>query len=188
MSQEARIEELHKGGFMRRLVRRACFAAFGVTAFVNLADPWNVTNLIFGILTGLFFGFVCRRFLAGLLGLFNRDLKSTHGKKIATLAVERGMVFMVPFSVMALAASFFMGWSLTGGFVSAGLMTAGAMSAVEIGRFKGKPALKNTILSSVAAWCFSTLWLFAAPILGKIPPYLDGGVTLLLSLKDQFMK
>jgi len=180
--------ELGQGHFLRSLVRKLCFAAFGITAFVNLADPLNMTNLVYGILVGLFFGFLCKVFLSGILGLFNRDLKTVHGKKAISYAVERGMMFMIPFAVMALLATFLLKWSLTGGFVSAALMTAGGSAAMEIAKLKEKPALKNTILTSGIAWLFSTSWLFSSGYLGKIPPYLDGGVRLLLSLSGNFLK
>ena len=188
MAQDINLDQLKKGSVMRRLITRLCFGAFGVTALANLADPLNPVNLVFGFLAGLIFGALCRRFLSGILGMINGDLKTEYGKKIIAVAVDRGMVFIVPFAVMALAAAFLMGWTMTGGFVSAGIMTTGAMSAVEIGKFREKPGLKNTVLASVTAWCFSTLWLFAIPVAGKIPPYLDGGITLLLSMKDQLLR
>jgi hypothetical protein len=188
MAQDINFEELKKGRGIRRLITSLCFGVFGITAFVNLADPWNLINLIFGFLAGLLFGALCRMFLTAVLSAGNGDLKSAHGKKIISVAIDRGMVFIVPFAVMAAAAAFLMGWSITGGFVSAGVMATGAMSALEIGKLKEKPGMKNTILASVTAWCFSMVWLFAVPIVGKIPLYLDGGITLLLSLKDQLLQ
>jgi threonine/homoserine efflux transporter RhtA len=188
MDQEINLEELKKGNGIRKWITGLCFGAFGITAFVNLADPLNPVNLVFGFLAGLLFGALCKKFMKAVLGAGNGELKKEHGKKSVSIAVDRGMVFIVPFAVMALAASFLMGWTITGGFVSAGVMTTGAMSAVEIGKLKEKPGMKNTILASVTAWCFSMLWFFAIPFAGKIPSYLEGGITLLFSLKDQILQ
>lgn len=188
MAKDINLDDLKKGSAIRKLITRLCFGAFGVTALANLADPWNPVNLVFGFLAGLIFGALCRKFLSVILGAINGDLKKEYDKKVIAVAVDRGMIFIVPFAGMALAAAFLMGWTITGGFVSAGIMTTGAMSAVEIGKLREKPGLKNTVLASVTAWCFSTLWLFAIPIVGKVPPYLDGGITLLLSIKDQFLQ
>lgn len=180
--------DIKDGHLIRLFMRRLCFMSFGITAFINPVDPLNLTNIVFGAVIGLVFGFFCKKFLSGVLGLFNRDLKKEHGRKIISRAVEKGMTFMFPFAVMALLAAFVMKWSLTGGFVSAGLMTAGGSAAVEVGKIKGKPALKNTILTSVISWAFSTLWLFSGGYLGKIPPYLEGGARFLISLSDNFLK
>lgn len=138
-------DEIAKGKGVRSLLRRLCFMAFGIAAFFNPLDRFNPVNIIFGIVIGLLFGFLCKGFLTRLLGLINPGLKQSHGKKIISIAVDLGMTFMVPFAVMALLATFFMGWTITGGFVSAGLMTAGASASMEVGKLKGKPELKNTI-------------------------------------------
>ena len=108
--------------------------------------------------------------------MFNPDLKASIGRKTISHAVEKGMTFMVPFAVMALLATFVMGWSITGGFVSAGLMTAAASASMEIGKLKGKQAMKNTILTSAISWSFSTLWLYSIGFLGKMPAYIEGEI------------
>lgn len=176
------------GNFIRSTVRKLCYAVFGVTAFANLADPFNITNIVYGIVVGLIFGLICKVFLSGIMGLLNRDLKEKHGKKVISHAVEKGMTFMFPFAVMGFLASFVLGWTLTSGFVSAALMTAGASAAMEIGKLKEKPSIKNTILASVLSWAFVTVWLFSINFLSKVPPYLEGGIKLLISLKDNFLK
>jgi len=127
-------------------------------------------------------------FLSGILGLINRDLKMKYGKKVISHAVEKGMTFMFPFAVMALLAAFVMDWTMTGGFVSAALMTAGACAAMEIGRLIGKSSMKNTILTSILSSLFVSVWIFSVNFLSKFPPYLEGGIKLIISLKDSILQ
>lgn len=182
------IEMIKKGNFMRSLLRKICFATFGITAFVNFEDKYNIVNILYGIVVGLIFGFLCKAFLSGILGMLNGDLKQNHGRKVISYTVERGMAFMIPFAVMAALATFYMGWSMTSGFVSAAIMTAGVSAASEIGKLKGKAEFKNTIFTSVISWAFSTLWLFSAGYLGKFPAYIEGGVKILKSLSGNILK
>ncbi|KJS21672.1 MAG: hypothetical protein VR72_09245 [Clostridiaceae bacterium BRH_c20a] len=181
-------EDIAKGNGWRRFFRQLCFIAFGLTAFFNPLDRFNPANILFGIVVGLVFGSLCKAFLSGLLRMFNPDLKASIGRKTISHAVEKGMTFMVPFAVMALLATFVMGWSITGGFVSAGLMTAAASASMEIGKLKGKQAMKNTILTSAISWSFSTLWLYSIGFLGKMPAYIEGVVGLISSLAGNFLK
>lgn len=181
------IEIYKKGNAFRSIMRKLCFAAFGITAFAVPSDLYNPVNLVFGAVAGLLFGFLCRLFLVGLLGMLNKDLKDKHGRKIVAYAVERGMSFIIPFAVMAVLATFYMGWSMTAGFVSAGIMTAGASAASEIGKLKGKAEIKNTILASIISWAFSTIWLFSAAYLGRLPGYIEGGIKILKTVSGSFL-
>ena len=181
------IDVYKKDNFFRSLLRKLCFATFGVTAFSDPANLYNIVNIVYGVIIGLIFGFLCKVFLSGILGMLNKDLKQNHGRKIISYAVEKGMTFIIPFAVMAALATFYMGWSMTAGFVSAGIMTAGVSAATEIGKIKGKTEIKNTIFTSLVSWAFSTLWLFSVAYLGKLPAYIEGGIKILKSFSGNFL-
>jgi hypothetical protein len=167
---------------LHALLRKLCFIVFGITAFVSLAERFNPVNIAFAVVVGLFFAFLYKAFLSGLLGLFNPDLKKEHGKKIISYAVEKSMAFIIPFAVMAFLSKFIVGWSITGAFVSAGLMATGVAASMEVGKLKGRQEIKNTILTSGIAWAFSTLWLFSTGLLVRVPGYIEGGVRLISTL------
>lgn len=164
---------------MLSLVRKLCFAIFGITAFAGGIGGYGYAAIGFGIFAGLLFGWLCRLFLTGFLLLLNRELRQDGRQKDVGAAVERGMLFLIPFAVMAALAVYFLGWTGVAGFVSAGLMTAGGSAALEIGKLKGKQEIKNTIAASVLSYLFSALWITSAGLLSKIPPYVEGGIGLL---------
>ncbi len=176
------MEELQKGKGVRGFWRIFCFAAFGITALVDITNPYNLVNLMLGALTGLLFGWVTRRFLILLIGLFNRDLKKEQGKDIVSLAVGKGLIFMVPFAVLSLLATFVLGWSVPGGFLSVGLMAGGVGSALELDRIKGKSSIQNSLASTVGCGAFSALWALGIGWISIVPAYITGGFHLIKSL------
>lgn len=175
-------ENYSRGKGARNLVRRLCFIVFGICAFLNPLDKLNIYNIIFGAVAGLLFGWLFRRFLNGFLGLFNRAFKKETGKEPIRYAVDTGMLFLSPFALMMLLATFYLEWSMTVPFISAGVMAVGTASSIEVGRMKNKPEIKNTIAASGVSFAFSFLWTFAYPFLFRAPALLEGGVTLVRSL------
>jgi hypothetical protein len=176
------LEEMKRGKGMRALWHNLCFAAFGITSLIDITNPYNPVNLIFGTLIGLAFGLLCRSFLSGIVGSLNGDIKAQHGKKIVSYAVGKGMTYMVPFATMAVLATFLLDWYIPGGFVSAGLMTAGVASSLEIDKIKGITSTKNSIASAFVCGGFAALWTMGIGYVGKLPPYIEGGIQLLGSL------
>lgn len=162
-----------------RFIIKLCFIVFGISAYANPADKYNISNIVFGALMGLFFGYLFRTFIKMVLKALNSDVISEYGKNAISSSVEKGMVFIVPFCAMALLAVFAMNWSATAAFVSAGIMTAGASASIEIGKIRGKQQIKNTIASSVISWIFSTMWIFSIGFLSRVPMYAEGIVNLL---------
>lgn len=175
----ANTAEITESSAFYRFVIRLCFMGFGVCAYVNPAGKYNVSNIVFGALIGLFFGYLFKKFISAFLGALNADIKIKHGKKAVSSSIEKGMIYILPFCAMSLFAVFFMNWTATAGFVSAGIMTAGGSASVEIGKIKGKQHLKNTVASSAVSWLFSTLWIFSLNFLAKVPMYAEGIVNLL---------
>jgi len=154
------------------------FMCFGLGTFATPILGFRASNVAFGVIIGLIFGAVCKMFLTALLSRGNAEVKSKFGDKVIKAVVERGFVFLIPFAVMAVIAVYLMGWNCAPVFVSAGLMSAGALGAMEVGRLKGKKEIKTSVKASVAAWVFSTLWVFSAGYLGKIPLYAEGVANL----------
>lgn len=174
--------DLQKGKAVRNMVRRLCFMALGVGALANPLDLWNPYNIGLGILWGLTFGGLFRIFLKGFLGLFNRQFKREKGKEAIRYAVDNGMLFLVPFTLMLLIAVFYLGWSMSIPFISAGIMAVGTASAIEMGKLLGKPGMKNTIATAGVSFVFSILWTLSFSYLNRAPAYLEGGINLVRSL------
>ena len=175
-------EDINKGKGWRSLVRRLCFIAFGICAFTNPLDRINLYNILFGIAIGLFFGWLFKKFLRGFLGLFNGKFKKEQGKEVIRYAVDTGMLFLTPFAVMLLIAVFYLNWSLTAGFISAGIMSAGTAAAITMGKLKGKQEIRNTLATSGVSFLFSFLWSLSYPYLMKAPAIIEGGSVLLRTL------
>lgn len=166
----------------RGFVHGLCFIAFGICAFSNPLDKFNIYNILFGVVIGLFFGWLFKKFLKGFLGLLNSKLKKEQGKEVIRSAVDNGMLFLTPFAIMILLATFFLNWSMTVAFISAGIMAVGTAAAIEMGKLKGKQEIKNTIATSGMSFLFSFIWTLSYQFLMKTPPYLEGGINLIRTM------
>jgi hypothetical protein len=156
--------------------------AFGIGAMANPLDVLNLYNIGVGAFIGLMFGWLFRMFLKGFLGMFNGSFQKEKGKEAIRYAVDNGMLFLSPFALMLLLATFYLNWSMTVPFISAGIMAVGTASAIEMGRLQGKQAVKNTIAASVVSFAASFVWTLSFPTLYKAPSLIEGGVSLVLSL------
>lgn len=174
--------DFRKGRALKALIRRLCFIAFGVGAMANPLDVLNLYNIGVGAFIGLLFGWLFRMFLKGFLGILNGSLQKEKGKEAIRYAVDSGMLFLAPFALMLLLATFYLNWSMTVPFISAGIMAAGTASAIEMGRLQGRQAIKNTIAASVVSFAYSFIWTLSFPILYRAPSLIEGGVSLVLSL------
>lgn len=174
--------DLQKGKGFRSLVRKLCFMAIGVGALANPLDLWNPYNIGFGLFWGLIFGGVFRIFLKGFLGIFNGRLKKEKGKNAVRYAVDNGMLFLAPFSLILLIAVFYLEWTMTIPIISAGIMAVGTASSIETNKMLGKTGLKNVIATAGVSFVFSLLWTLSFSYLNKAPSYLEGGVNLVRSL------
>ena len=175
-------EDISKGKGWRNLMRRLSFIVFGICAFSNPLDRLNIYNILFGIVIGLFFGWLFKKFLRGFLGLFNGKFKKEQGKEVIRYAVDNGMLFLIPFAVMVVIATFYLNWSMTGGFISAGIMAVGTAAAITMGKLKGKQEIRNTIATSGVSFLFSFIWTLSFAFLVKAPPLLEGGIMMVRSL------
>jgi hypothetical protein len=174
--------DFRKGKALKALIRRLCFIVFGVGAMANSLDVLNLYNIGVGAIIGLLFGWLFRMFLKGFLGMVNGSFKRERGKEAIRYAVDSGMLFLSPFALMLLLATFYLNWSMTVPFISAGIMAAGTVSAIEMGRMQGKQALRNTIATSAVSFAASFAWTLSFPLLYKAPSLIEGGISLVLSL------
>lgn len=174
--------EKDKLGPLCSLIGACSFMVFGIVGYMNLRSPWNITNIVFGILVGLIFGFIGKLLFSLLLTLLNNDIKKSEGKGAIKAAVRRSTIFMFPYAVLVFLSSYFLGWAAAAVFFSAAIMNTGVMAATEIGRLKGKPAIKNTIATTISAALVSYLWIFSAGYLKNVPAMLESLVTLGLSV------
>lgn len=174
--------DFRKGSALKTLIRRLCFIAFGVGAMANPLDVLNLYNIGVGAFIGLLFGWLFRIFLKGFLGMFNASFKKEKGKEAIRYAVDSGMLFLSPFALMLLLATFYLNWSMTVPFISAGIMAAGTASAIEMGRLQGRQAIKNTIAALVVSFAFSFVWTLSFPTLYRASSLIEGGVSLVTSL------
>ena len=176
------VMDFNKFKGIKWLVRVLCFMALGVGVLANPMDLLNPYGIGVGILCGLLAGWLFRLLLKAFLGLMNKQLKREAGPQAVQYAVNEGLLYLAPFAVMLLLAVFYLNWSMTVPFISAGLMSAGTASAIEIGKLQGRQALKNTIAATVASFGFSFLWILAVPVLKRAPSLIEGGVRLVRSL------
>jgi hypothetical protein len=182
------IEEMKKGKSVRTLLRYISFGIFGSAALLYAEKPLSPVFLIYGILIGIAFGLVYNFVLKLILGVANKDLKKQHGSKIVSLGISKGLLFIVPFAIMALLAAYVMGWTITTGFVSAGLMTAGATITMELEKIKGNGTVKNSLLPIGISFVFATIWAVGIGYMAILSLYVDGGVNVLLSLANDLVK
>ncbi len=173
--------DFKKGKSARGFIRKLSFIALGIGAF---ADPFNLLNpfnLGAGLLFGLLFGWLFRLFLKGFLSMFNGKIKKDKGKEAVKYAIDNGMLFLAPFALMLLITVFFLKWSMSIPFITAGIMAVGTASAIEMNKMLENPAFKNTIAASIMSFAFSALWTFSFTFLYKIPSFLEGGFELIRS-------
>ena len=166
-------------GFMK-FICTLSFMIFGVVAFMKQGNEWDPVYLIFGVLVGLLFTLLCGILFKLLTGLFNPDTRKAYGKILIAYVVWKGMLFIVPFSVMSFMAAFFLHWNSAGLFISAGIMTSATSVVMEISRYHEKPKIRNSIILPMAASILSMAWLFSVGFLQAIPGLLDTLVSVFL--------
>ncbi len=175
-------EVMEQGKQARGFVRWLSYTAFGLTLFIDQTDIYNPVRLILGVITAWIFAFLFRIFLITFLSTFNIKAKKEHGKRIAAYSVEQGMLYIVPFAVMAVLAAFILRWPSTWAFMSTGTMAVGTASAIELNKMIGKQSLKNTIITSVVSFCFSFLLTMGLPYIMNLPGLIQGAVDMIPTL------
>jgi hypothetical protein len=166
----------HSG--FKRFIGYLCFALFGIVSAMQPGRESNVLNIVYGMLVGIVFGWVSMLVLAVFLGWINSGLKKTQKRGFARRAVSSGMVFMVPFVMMAFMAAYFLHWKSAGLFVSAAISAVAVATGAEISRLYAKPKLWNNIIPSILASACSMVWLFLIVQIQSLPATLINLYTL----------
>ncbi len=139
-----------------------CFIVFGMLIPFTKPDLQALT-FIYSILLSLAVGLLTVKLLIILFNVANPKLLAAAGQ-FAGEAVGAGMLFMIPFTVLAVLAQFLLGWDAVMPFASAAIMTSVATAGTEAMK-KGAQGIKNVLIPSVLAFVLSTGWMMLVAIL-----------------------
>ncbi len=139
-----------------------CFLVFGVIVPFTGAEV-KVTTVLISVLISLVVGLLAVNLLVMLLNAANRPLEESQ-QGFAREAVLSGMLFMIPFTVLAVLARFGLGWNAVMPFASAAITTAAATAGTEVMK-RGAQGLKSVIIPSLLALVLSTVWMLLVGVL-----------------------
>ncbi len=139
-----------------------CFIIFGILIPYTKTEI-ILTTLLLSISIALVIGFLVVNLLIMLLRSGNQALHEENNQ-FAREAVGTGMLFMIPFTVLAVLAQLILGWNAVMPFASAAIMTAAATAGTEVMK-KGARGVKNIMVPSLIAFIFSTGWMMLVGIL-----------------------
>lgn len=137
------------------------FAAFG--ALVGTRISANLVAVAAAVIIGALFAFLAAHVLVLVLGLVHPHLGADKVHEAAAI----GLLLLLPFAVLALAAELLLGWNASQVFSSAGLMTACGAVGVELGR-RGGTGLRSVLLPTVIAFLLSAAWVSLSAMAGGI--------------------
>lgn len=139
-----------------------CFVVFGAIVPFTRAEV-KLTTALISISIALVVGWLAVNLLVMLLNAANRPLEESL-QGFAREAVLTGMLFMIPFTVLAVLARFGLGWNAVMPFATAAIMTAAATAGTEVMK-NGAPGIKNVMIPSFLAFALSTGWMMLVGIL-----------------------
>ncbi|WKY47562.1 hypothetical protein Q5O24_14615 [Eubacteriaceae bacterium ES3] len=141
-----------------------CFLAFGIMTGLDVS-PFSILHLIGAVLVSVLIGGGLIVLLLVLFRQFNYSLTEKYGNNFSRQAVSKGIVFMIPFTVLALLAFFLLGWNAIMPFAATAITTSAANSGTEIIKLGGK-GMKNVLIPTFLGLVFSTSWMM---LLALIP-------------------
>ena len=145
---------------MYRLICPGCFAVFGL--LVGLHPPVMPKMIVLGLAGGLY-GWMAAAVLAALGAGCCRPV----GYRQAAVAVDKAMLLLVPFMLLALCAELVLKWNAAQAFATAGLMTGAGAAGLETARLGGRP-LVCAIAASGGAAALAIVWILAVPLAIKL--------------------
>ena len=158
----------------KRFIGTLCFMLFGMVGTFQQGQEFNVVNLIYGLFIGLIFGWISTGILAMILKWINPSLKKTQKRGFARRAVSAGLVFMVPFVLMAFMATYYLHWKSVSLFISAAISAVAVATGGEISKLYEKPKLWNNIIPSIIASGFSMVWIYTLVAVQSLPSQVIG--------------
>ncbi|MGI6436235.1 MAG: hypothetical protein ACOX0F_12955 [Syntrophomonadaceae bacterium] len=139
-----------------------CFVIFGV--LIPFSRPeFKFTTLIFSLIVAIVVGLLAVNLLIIAFNSGNAAVRQADGG-FAREAVGTGMMFMIPFTVLAILALALLGWNAIMPFASAAITTAAATAGTEAMK-RGAQGLKNVMIPTLVAMVLSTLWMMLTGIL-----------------------
>lgn len=140
-----------------------CFIVFGLMIPFTKPD-FQIVTFVYSVLLSLAVGLLTVKLLVLLFNRANPNLHQEAAGQFAGEAVGAGMLFMVPFTVLAVLAQFVLGWNAVMPFASAAIMTSAATAGTEVMK-KGARGIKNVMIPSVVAFLLSTGWMLLIALL-----------------------
>lgn len=139
-----------------------CFVVFGAIVPFTGTEV-KLTTALLSISIALVVGLLAVNILIMLLNAVNRPLEESQ-PGFARDAVLTGMLFMIPFTVLAVLARFGLGWNAVMPFASAAITTAAATAGTEVMK-RGAQGLKSVMIPSFVALVLSTGWMLLVGVL-----------------------
>jgi hypothetical protein len=170
---------------LKRFTGLVCFALFGMVGTFRQGQEFSLPYLLYGAVVGFAFGWISMFIMAILLRLINPGLGKMYKGGFARKAVAQGMVFLVPFALMAFIAAYALHWKSSGLFVSAAVAAVAVATGEEVSKLYDKPRLWNNIVPSIVASGCSMVWLYLIVQVQSFPSAvvsLYSTVTMLMSM------
>jgi len=139
-----------------------CFIIFGGLIPFSKAE-FTLACLLISMASAVVIGLLEVNLLVLFLNRGNQAMYAEN-KRFAYEAVSTGMLFMIPFTVLAVLAQLLLDWNAVMPFASAAIMTATASAGTEAIK-KGAKGMKNVLVPSLLAFVFSTVWMMLISIL-----------------------
>lgn len=141
-----------------------CFIIFGL--LVPFSKPeMQTSTFLLSVLLSLIIGLLAVNLLIMIFNNSNPALREQSGGGFAREAVAAGMLFMIPFTVLAVLAQLLLGWNAVMPFAAASMMTSGATAGAEVMK-RGAQGVKNVIIPSILVFLLSTGWML---LIGLLP-------------------
>ncbi len=141
-----------------------CFIIFGILVALN-KPAIIMSTVIISILAAFLFSILVIYLLTLAFKLANPNLLTEGDGQVIKRAINTGMSFMIPFTVLAVLADVVLGWDAVMPFASAAIMTAGASAGMEVMK-AGVQGIKNVILPTFLSFIISTSWMI---LVGFLP-------------------
>ena len=139
-----------------------CFIIFGVLIPFSRPD-YKFTTIIFSLIIAIVVGLLAVNLLIAAFNSGNKDVRQADGG-FAREAVGTGMLFMIPFTALAIMALALLGWNAIMPFASAAITTAAATAGTEAMK-RGAQGVKNVMIPTLVAIVLSTVWMMLTSIL-----------------------
>jgi hypothetical protein len=140
-----------------------CFMVLGLLLPFSRPD-FEIITLIASFFLALVIGLLAVRLLILWFNNGNKELRLESGGQFSREAVGSGMLFMIPFTVLAVLAQLLLNWDAVMPFASAAIMTAAATAGAEVMK-KGARGMKNVLIPSGLAFLLSTGWMLLVALL-----------------------